>query len=119
MPLSSNRPVSDHVVLMVPKDPFICQEELACLSDLQVLRDDGSALLLAAYADLDKTNATSATIGAASSSTSAPFMYYYAARPAADCAALLIRRSAGHFLAPKTMRAATNLQHWLHAGGSA
>jgi hypothetical protein len=59
---------------------------------LQELRDSGSALLLAACADLDRANATSAAAGAASPVASAPFTCYYAARPAADCAALLIRR---------------------------
>ena len=93
--------MSDHVVFMVSKDPIICAQRpihlsrrAGILSDLQVLRDDGSALLLAACADLDRVDATSATAGAVSPAASAPFTCYYAARPAADCAALLIRRSA-------------------------
>lgn len=56
-----------------------------------MLREAGSGLLLSAAADLD----------AAEPDAAAPFVYFYAARPAADCATLLVRRYSLHRLRSK------------------
>lgn len=67
-----------------------------CRVYLQVLRDSGSALLMAAAADLDACAASAAAEaveGASVAAVALPFICCYAARPAADCATLLVRRS--------------------------
>lgn len=63
---------------------------------MQVLRDSGSGLLLAAAADLDRAHSSAPDAAAAEAAPAAPFTCYYAAHPAADCATLLVRRSADY-----------------------
>ena len=72
----------------------------------QVLREGGAGLLLAGATDLDAADATD---------VAAPFTCFYAARPAADCATLLVRRSAcasasTHAVPPLMHEAACHLQ---------